>query len=475
MLTSIISAAIILGVLIIVHETGHFVMAKRCGVRVLRFSIGYPPKLWGIRRGETEYAISATLLGGYVRMLGDEVGDENGVGDGETLIKETGLDLVEAARANGFAIGAGDPQQDLLAIAKQVAAAPEEQVRFATAVGDPQQNLPATARGVAAAPAPDQQARAIIGRTPTPIEASLLAETARRGSVSAATTALVQSRPAALVQALQARSFPTQSVGKRILIVLAGPLANYIFAPVALAIVLMYGVPRLLPILGQVKQGLPASSAGLHPGDRIVAIDGHAVATWDDLSGTVKHSDGRALKIEFERQEKGRSLRQVAVMVPSRESGQAGDGWVIGVLPRGDTMMQQYGPISAAGRAVFETGKMTVMLVGGIMEIVKGTTPLRQALGGPIMIAQLAGEQAHLGFANVAIFTVMLSIELAIINLIPVPLLDGGHLLFFLVEGVRGKPVAVRHREMAQRVGLVVLVALMAFVIFNDISRIVQG
>ena len=104
--------------------------------------------------------------------------------------------------------------------------------------------------------------------------------------------------------------------------------------------------------------------------------------------------------------------------------------WVIGVMPRGDSEIERLGPISAAGRAVIETGSMTAMLVSGIAEITRGSTPIREALGGPIMIAQLAGQQAHQGFANVALFTVMLSIELAIINLLPVPMLDGGHLAF---------------------------------------------
>lgn len=449
MLASIVAAVVILGLLIMVHEAGHFMMAKRCGVRVIRFSIGYPPRIWGIRRGETDYAIGATPLGGYVRMLGDEVGEEPGPGDSETLLRETELDLLAAAGALGFPRGS-DPEQGLLAIAR----------RLGPAAGQ-------------------ERALATFGRQLNALELLLLAEIERRGSVPEAVKALVEARPGALIETLRTRSFPTQSVSKRVLIVLAGPLANFVFAPVALALLLVYGVPRLVPVLGQVKQGLPAWSAGLHAGDRILAIDGHRVKTWDELSDIVKGSDGRALRIEFERQEKGGAKNESALLSPTRERGQAGldksGNWVIGVLPRGDTVMQRQGPVSAVSHAVLETGKMTVMLTSGIVEIIRGTTPIRQALGGPIMIAQLAGQQAHQGFANIAVFTVMLSIELAIINLFPVPLLDGGHLAFFLVECLRGKPVTVRHREMAQRVGLVVLAALMAFVIFNDISRIVQG
>ena len=149
--------------------------------------------------------------------------------------------------------------------------------------------------------------------------------------------------------------------------------------------------------------------------------------------------------------------------------------WVIGVQPRGDEITKRYGPLGAVKEAGETTVEMTVQMVVGIASIFSGSTPVRDALGGPIMIAQMAGQEAHRGFANLAMFTVMLSLELGIINLLPVPLLDGGHLLFFVFEGARGKPLELRYREAMLQVGLFLLVALMAFVIFNDISRIVQG
>ena len=149
--------------------------------------------------------------------------------------------------------------------------------------------------------------------------------------------------------------------------------------------------------------------------------------------------------------------------------------WVIGVQPRGDEIAKRYGPIDAVKEACETSVEMTVQMVVGIASIFTGSTPVREALGGPIMIAQMAGQEAHRGIANLAMFTVMLSLELGIINLLPVPLLDGGHLLFFVFEGIKGKPLELRYREAMLQVGLFLLVALMAFVIFNDISRIVQG
>jgi len=242
----------------------------------------------------------------------------------------------------------------------------------------------------------------------------------------------------------------------------------------------MYGVPSLLPIVGQVKAGLPAAAAGLKPGDAVLSIDGKPIKSWDQLSTAVKRSDGARLKIEFERHQGNSSTRGAAVVQPTYEAGKSGFGgtvhqWVIGVLPRGDSIVTRSGPISAFEQAIVESANMTGMLVAGIAKIVSGATPVREALGGPIMIARLAGEEAHAGFANVLLFTVTLSLELGIINLLPVPMLDGGHLAFFVIEGARGKPLQVRHREIAQQVGLFLLVILMAFAIFNDISRIVQG
>ena len=149
--------------------------------------------------------------------------------------------------------------------------------------------------------------------------------------------------------------------------------------------------------------------------------------------------------------------------------------WIIGVLPRGDEGVKRYGPFEAIYQSVVSTAELSGRLVMGIALIINGTTPARQALGGPIMIAKMAGKEAKQGFADVAGFTVMLSLELGIINLLPVPLLDGGHLFFFLIEGLRGKPLQLRHREFAMQIGLLLLVALMTFVIVNDISHIMHS
>jgi regulator of sigma E protease len=456
MIISILSAVIIFAVLIIVHETGHFVMAKRSGVRVIRYSVGYPPKLFGIRRGETEYAFGATPLGGYVRMLGDEVAEEPTAETLEGYVHELELDLLEAAHRQGTDATLGtEPAQMLLALAH----------RLVPAAGADTNAL---------------DAQTILGRALRPDEALLLAEVARRGSVDEAVKALVASRPLVLLDRYRAQAFPTQSLATRIKIVLAGPLANILFAPVLMTIVFMYGVPYVKPVLGEIKPGMPAYSAGLRKGDRILAVNGKKIENWADLSDAIKAGNGAPVKIDFARPADASSSPRSVLVKPKREKEDTGYGneapvWIIGVLPRGDEGIRRYGPLSAMYQSVVSSADLTGRLVMGIVMIIDGTTPARQALGGPIMIAKMAGKEAKQGFADAAGFTVMLSLELGIINLLPVPLLDGGHLFFFLIEGVRGKPLQLRHREFAMQIGLLLLVALMTFVIVNDISHIMHS
>ena len=447
MIHSILSAALVFAVLVVVHEAGHFAMAKKVGVRVLRFSIGYPPKLFGFRRGETDYSIGATPFGGYVRMLGDEVGEKPTPEEIALYLHEVGLDLIGAAREHGAAPTGAGFDDNLHALAER---------------------LSESAAGVA---------HSVIGRELKPDEALLLNEARGQAKVDDIIKSLSEHPPTLLVEAYCKRAFPTQSLGKRVLIVLAGPMANIVFAPLLLTFVFMYGVPQLLPVVGKTTKDLPAAKAGLQAGDRILAVNGQPMETWADFSKTVKAGDGSPITLEIDRPHGARST---IVIKPTRLEqktlyGTNATTWVIGVQPSGDEVTKRYGPIGAVKEAGETSVEMTVQMVVGIASIFTGSTPVKDALGGPIMIAQMAGQEAHRGLANLAMFTVMLSLELGVINLLPVPLLDGGHLLFFVFEGVKGKPLELRYREAMLQVGLFLLVALMAFVIFNDISRIVQG
>jgi len=453
MVTSILAAVAVFAILVIVHEAGHFVVAKRLGVRVLRFSIGYPPRIAGIRRGETDYAIGATPLGGYVRMLGDEIGDDPSPATVELYLKELQLDILGAAKKSGWLKGSGKEGDDaLLAIAQQVGS------------GDSQGSSAAAQR--------------ILRRDLKADEAILLREVGRANSVKLALETLSATRPSSLLELFKARAFPSQPLRKRFAIVLAGPVANILFAPLLMTIILMAGVPTVMPVIGAVKKDLPAAAAGLRAGDRVMSVGRDRMEAWEDLSERVRGSNGKPLRMVVQRPEGNRVTTIALTITPKQVEedtiyGNKAPTWVIGVTPRGDEYKRKIPPLSALLNGFTQTARMTATLAIGIAKIVNGTTPARQALGGPIMIAQIAGREARAGFADIALFTVMLSLELGIINLLPVPLLDGGHLLFFVFEGVRGKPLKLRHREIAMEVGLFLLVILMAFVILNDISRLI--
>src|SRR5271156_956345 len=383
MIHAILSAALVFAVLVVVHEAGHFAMAKKVGVRVLRFSIGYPPKVLGFRRGETEYSLGATPFGGYVKMLGDEVGEKPTPDEIKLYLHEIGLDLIAAARDHGSVL-VGVIDEKLLTLAER---------------------LSASGGGAA---------QTMLGRDLRPDEALLLNQVRGQPKVDDTIKELAEHPPTLLVEAYCSRAFPTQSLGKRILIVLAGPLSNIIFAPLLLSFVFMYGVPQLLPVVGKTTKDLPAARAGLLTGDRILSVNGEPMKTWTDFSKTVKAGDGSAIKLEIERPHGARST---IVIKPARLDqktiyGTSAPTWVIGVQPSGDETTVRYGPLGAVEEAGKNSGEMTGQMVVGIATIFTGSTPVKDALGGPIMIAQMAGQEAHRGLANLAMFTVMLSLEL---------------------------------------------------------------
>jgi regulator of sigma E protease len=377
-------------------------------------------------------------------MLGDEVAAEPSSETLKSYLEEIRLDLLDAMKTSGWSDRVGKTGDEALAAIERSS----------------------------------ESIETILGRPPKADEAVLLREITRTSTVAVAVEWLSENRPSALIAAFNQRAFPSQPLRRRFAIVLAGPAANIFFAPVLTIVVFMVGVPITLPILGTVDRNMPGYAGGLRPGDRIVAIDGRPAESWAEFSRTVKSSGGHALSLSVERRQNGSTARLGLTVRPKLLTtdtiyGDKAPTWIIGVKPSGEEKIRRFGPLDAAVRGTVETGRMLVMLSVGIAKIVEGATPMRQALGGPIMIAQIAGHEVHQGFADLAMFMVSISLELGIINLLPVPLLDGGHLLFFIIEGIRGEPLKLRHREIAMQVGLFLLVILMAFVILNDISRLI--
>ncbi len=352
MLVTILAFVVVLGVLIFIHELGHFLVARRAGVKVLTFSIGFGPKLIKRTVGDTEYALSAFPLGGYVRLLGD------------------------------------DPKEVI---------APQD----------------------------------------------------------------------------LHRSFLNQSVSKKMAIVFAGPLFNLLLALVIFVGIFMMGVPVLTAEVGEVQEG-PAQQAGILSGDMIVAIDGKKVTQWEDIRGMLQESRGKEVTVEVKRGEEVLTMKMTPVQKEAKNIfGETQMQWLIGIAPKGTIITQRHNPVTAAYLGFKRTVEVTELTIVGIVKLIEGKLPAN-TIGGPIMIAQLAGQQAAQGFLNVLLFIAILSINLGVINLLPIPILDGGHLVFFAIEGVLGRPISLRKREVAQQVGLFILICLMLFAIYNDVDRIIN-
>ncbi len=348
----IVAAVVAFGALVFLHELGHFLVAKKAGVGVLTFSIGFGPKVLVRRHGETEYCVSAFPLGGYVRMMGEDPSDQ--------------------------AIDA-DPN----------------------------------------------------------------------------------------------RSFSQRGLGVRTAIVAAGPGANFLLAmAVFLLVFIVFGVPYRTAEIGGVQPGTPAAEAGLQAGDRVVLVGDRPIRSWDELSRAVRESEGRALGLGVARD--GRefmvSLRPTLGQAPNL-LGEIEDVWLIGIQSAGTVAVARPNPLTAAWLSVARTVEMTLLTFEVLFKMVVGRVDSTN-LGGPLMIAQVAGEQAQRGLANYLFLVALLSVNLGVLNLLPIPVLDGGHLLFFFIEAIRGRPLGMRQRERAQQFGLVVLLFVMVYAFYNDLARL---
>jgi regulator of sigma E protease len=351
---SILFAIIALGALIFIHELGHFIFAKTFGVGVEKFSLGFGPKIFGKKVGETEYLLSALPLGGYVKMVGE--------GEDAELSEED-----------------------------------------------------------------------------------------------------------------KKRSFADKAPLKRIVIVAAGPVFNLLFAYVIFIVIFMIGVPAVTTKIGEVVAGKPAAKAGMLAGDRITAVNGKPVSRWDDFAKIV--AEGKLTPIDVDVQRGGAVLRFKMVPESRTTKNILGDTVtqpIVGVVAAGDSVIEHFPPDEAIVRGSAQCWSVIKLTVLSLVRLVERAIPL-DTIGGPIMIVKMAGQQAAAGGVNFLAFMALLSVNLGVLNLLPVPILDGGHLAFFLIELVIGRPVSKRSREIAQQVGLVLLISLMMLAFYNDIARMFMG
>lgn len=440
---TILAAVVVLGILIFVHELGHFLVAKRSGVGVLKFSLGFGPKLVGVKRGETEYLLSALPLGGYVKMIGEDPGDESlEAADLERSFSRKSV----GTRARIILAG---PLANLLlpVVIFWGVFAIAGQPYFLPVVGTPEPGSPAAQAGLL----PGDRVQALDG---VRIERWTEIETALQSS---------SGRPLTLTVVRDGRTFDVRLTPRAV-------STRDIFGQETQAWDLGLH-PLLSTRIGQVLPGHVAEQTGLKSGDRILALNGRQVAEWEQLAKTIHASPGRPVRLTVERD--GQRFDVEVTPRPTRQRGPGGDEEIglIGIGPAPESHSQRLNPVAALGAGVKKTADLSVLIVQGFVKLIQAKISPK-TIGGPILIAQMAGEVVQRGPVELLSFTALLSINLAILNLLPIPVLDGGHLLFSLIEWLRGKPVSLRKREIAQQVGMVLLVGLMIFAFYNDIFRL---
>ncbi|MEK7868390.1 MAG: RIP metalloprotease RseP [Candidatus Omnitrophota bacterium] len=346
---SLVSFIVVLSILVIVHEFGHFIVAKRMGVRVEKFSIGFGPEIAGITKAETRYSISIIPLGGYVKLAG-----------------ETGAEGVKLEKWEYF------------------------------------------------------------------------------------------SRP----------------VGERIKIIFAGPLLNYILAFLIFSFVFMAGSPTLTTKIGKVMPGYPAESAGLKTGDRILNINGKDVVYWEDVTKIIHASRSVEMKILV-----GRDTERINLLVMPKSQdmktifGSSKKISIIGIAPSDEVVYVKYGFLKSIYMGAERLWTLTYITCRALWASITGAIPVKESMTGPIGIFYITGQAAKLGLVYLLQLMGVLSASLAIFNLLPVPVLDGGHILFLIIEKIRKKPVSLKIQENITQVGMGLLIVLMVFVFYNDFMR----
>jgi regulator of sigma E protease len=268
-------------------------------------------------------------------------------------------------------------------------------------------------------------------------------------------------------------SFTHKHVFKRICIVAAGPVFNLLLAVlIFFGIFLISGTFILKPSIGAVMDGSPAYAAGLKAGDLIVAIDNSPIGAWDDMTKIINDSKGKQLSVVI-RRDAGEFTLTVTPKQSATQNifGEDIKRYMIGITFSGETYPKPLNPLQALGESLVQTYRIIELMVVIISKLITADIS-PDTIGGPLMIAKMAGDQAKAGIGHLIWFIALISINLAIINLLPIPVLDGGHLLFFLLEAIKGRPVSIKVREVAQQIGLFILLLLIILVFYNDISKL---
>ncbi|ROR05051.1 sigma E protease regulator RseP [Erwinia sp. JUb26] len=445
-LWSLAAFIVALGILITVHEFGHFWVARRCGVKVERFSVGFGKALWRRRDKQgTEYVIALIPLGGYVKMLDERVESVPPELRHQSFNNKTVLQRAAI-------IGAGPLANFIFAIIAYWLVFIIGVPGVRPVIGEITTNSPAATAQIT----PGMELKAVDGIETPDWDAVRMALVAKIGDES--TTVSV------------APFGSEQTSDKRI------DLRNWQFEPDKQDPVAALGIqprgPQIETTLAQVQKNSAASKAGLQAGDRIVKVSGQPLDQWQDFVTTVRDNPGTAIALQVERQGGSVDLTLTPDVNP-RNKAEGFAGVVPRVIPLPDEYrtVRQYGPFAAIGEASAKTWQLMKLTVSMLGKLIVGDVKLNN-LSGPISIAQGAGMSAEYGLIYYLMFLALISVNLGIINLFPLPVLDGGHLLFLAIEKIKGKPVSERVQDFSYRIGSILLVLLMGLALFNDFSRL---
>jgi regulator of sigma E protease len=449
-MTTLLAFAATLAILIVFHEFGHYLVARLAGVKVLRFSVGFGKVIaQHTDRHGTEWALGAIPLGGYVKML-----DER-----EAPVPPELLNLAfnhKSVTARAAIVAAGPLANFLLAILLFWALFMSGVPILKPVLGEPPSGTPAALAGIKTG----EMVTAVNGE---PVESFqdihwlALKHALGDGRLN--------------VDTLDAKGYLAHHA-----LVLINKDETFEQAPLK-ALGLVRYLPPLLPVLAQLTPGGVAVRAGLLPGDRILAVNGRPIQLWDEVVSAVRAAPEVSLRLQIERQGRQREF----VVVPEVVEANGQRSGRIGAAPFIDPALfapyqdeARYGPIEAFSRALGRTWELSSFSLQMMGRMLVGEASLKN-LSGPITIADYAGQSAASGTASFVAFLALVSISLGVLNLLPVPLLDGGHLLYYFAEFLTGRPVSERVQEIGQRIGIGLLGLLMFFALFNDLQRLFVG